>query len=199
MAALVLGWLDPMRQFGKPYLMSEFGLQRDRMDIRRLCDRDQDGVHMHNGIWAAIAHGAAGGAQLWWWGQYVDPKNLYYHFQAVANFAKDVPWTTAGFAPAEAKASDANLRAVGLLGKKLSILWLQNKNHTWWNVINDAPVAPVEKATVTLNGVAPGAHKVEFWNTWTGRVENTRQLTAKGGALEIPIPGLARDMALKIY
>ena len=199
MAALVLGWLDPMRAFHKPYLMSEFGLQRDRMDIRRLCDRDQDGVHMHNGIWAAIAHGAAGGAQLWWWGQYVDPKNLYYHFQAVANFSKDLPWTTAGFAPATVKASDDNLRVVGLLGKKLSILWLQNKSHDWWNVINDVPIAPVEKAEVTLTGCAPGVHKVEYWNTWTGRVESTRQLTAHGSALRIPVPSLARDIAIKIY
>jgi hypothetical protein len=199
MAALVLGWLDPMRAFNKPYLMSEFGLQRDRMDIRRLCDRDQDGVHMHNGIWAAIAHGAAGTAQLWWWGQYVDPKNLYYHFQAVANFAKDVPWTTAGFAPATVKASDGNLRAVGLLGKQLSILWLQNKNHTWWNVINEVPIAPVEKAEVVLSGCAPGRHKVEYWNTWTGRVERTEQLTARGSELRIPVPVLARDMAVKIF
>jgi len=199
MAALVAGWLDPMRAFNKPYLMSEFGLQRDRMDIRRLCDRDQDGVHMHNGIWAAIAHGAAGGAQLWWWGQYVDPKNLYYHFQAVANFAKDVPWTTAGFVPAAVTTDNGDLRAAGLLGKKLSILWLQNKNHTWWNVINDVAITPIQNAEVTLAGCAPGRHKVEYWNTWTGRVERTLDLTAAGSGLQIPVPALERDMALKIY
>jgi hypothetical protein len=169
------------------------------LDIRRLCDRDQDGVHMHNGIWAAIAHGAAGSAQLWWWGQYVDPKNLYYHFQAVANFAKDVPWTTAGFTPAAVKASDDNLRAVGLAGKRMSILWLHNKNHVWWNVINEVPIAPLTNASVTLSGCAPGLHKVEYWNTWTGRVEDTRRLRAKGGELLIPLPSVARDIAIKVY
>jgi len=199
MAANVLQWLDAVRDFGKPYLMAEFGLQRDRLDIRALSDRDNDGVNLHNGIWAAIAHGAAGTAQLWWWGQYVDPKNLYFHYQAVANFVKDVPWTTADFEKAEVTVSDANLRVVGLLGKPLSILWLQNKAHTWWNVITDKPIPSIRDAEVTLAGCPSGTRRVEYWDTWEGRVMETRRIRAEGGKLRIPVPQLERDIAIKVF
>jgi hypothetical protein len=199
MAGNVLQWLDAVSDFGKPYMMAEFGLQRDRMDIRALCDRDQEGVNLHNGIWAAIAHGAAGTAQLWWWGQYVDPKNLYFHYRAVANFVKDIPWTTAGFEKADVVSSDEGLRAVGLHGNPVSILWLHNKAHIWWNVINEVTIPPVERAEVTLSGCAPGPRRVEYWDTWDGRIAEVRTIESAGGKLRIPVPPVQRDIAIKVF
>jgi hypothetical protein len=198
MAGNVLGWLDDVSDFGKPYLMAEFGLQRDRMEVRALCDRDQDGVHMHNGIWAALAHGSAGTAQLWWWGQYVDPKNLYYHFRAVAEFIKGIAWTTSGFVRAEIGETGDNLRALGLRGNPVSIVWMQNKSHTWWNVIQNNPIPPVEAGELSLASFPPGRYRVEYWNTTEGRMIGTAVASAAGETLKIPFPRIETDIAIKI-
>jgi hypothetical protein len=199
LAGLVIQWLDDVSQFNKPYLMAEFGLQRDRMEVRAISDRDRNGVHMHNGIWAALAHGSAGTAQLWWWGQYVDPKNLYYHFRSVADFTRNIPWTTAGFARAEIQSSDPNLRVLGLRGKTASILWLQNMSHTWWNVVSEAVIPPVEPGGVTLAGFQPGRYRVEYWNTYEGRIESISNVTATGESLQLPTPRIDKDIAVKIF
>ncbi len=199
MAGNVLQWLDDVAGFDKPYLMAEFGLQRDRMDVRALCDRDQNGVHMHAGIWAALAHGSAGTAQLWWWGQYVDPKNLYTQFQAVANFVKGVPWTTAGFVRADIRTPEDNLRAVGLRGAAVSIFWFQNKSHTWWNVVSRATIPPVGPTEVTVAGYAPGRYRLEYWDTYEGRLSSTATVRVTAGDLKLPVPRLETDIALKVY
>jgi len=198
MAGSVLQWLDDVSGFGKPYLMAEFGLQRDRMDVRALCDRDQDGVHMHNGIWAAVAHGSAGTAQLWWWGQYVDPKNLYYHFRAMADFIKGISWTTSGFVRAEIRETEDNLRAIGLRGNPVSIVWLQNKSHTWWNAIQNNPIPPVEAGELSIASFPPGNYRVEYWNTTEGGIFGTAVATAGGDVLKVPFPQIETDIALKI-
>ncbi len=198
MAGSVLQWLDDVSGFNKPYLMAEFGLQRDRMEIRAICDRDRAGVHMHNGMWAALAHGSAGTAQLWWWGQYVDPKNLYSHFRGVADFTRGIPWTTAGFSKAEIETPGENLRAVGLRGAAVSILWLQNAAHTWWNVVNENPIPPVEPGEVRIAGFPAGRYRVEYWNTYKGEIEAVTTAVTAGGPLRLSTPRIATDIAVKI-
>ncbi len=198
MAGFILKWLDPIAGFGKPYLFSEYGLVPDVPEIRALKDADPSGVHLHNGLWAPLAHGAAGTGHAWYWGQYIDPKDLYYHFQAVARFVEGIPWTTAGFARAKVTSSRDGLRVVGLRGKPLSLLWLQNKAHTWWNAAHGVEIAPIRDAAIALGHMPDGDCHVEFWDTYTGRIASTIGARAAGGALCIPVPAVERDLALKI-
>lgn len=197
MAGFAIKWMDLVRGFGKPYLFAEFGIIREKPDFRALCDKDSEGVHLHNGLWAPLAHGAAGTGALWWWGQYVDPKNLYFHFLPVARFVKDVRWTTAGFVAANVRASIDSVRVLGLQGKSTTLLWVQNKAHTWWNVAHGTPVPVVEGASVTVEGLRDGRYRLEYWDTWKGVVTKETQARATGGRLIIPLPTLQRDIALK--
>jgi hypothetical protein len=199
MAGNVIRWLDDVSGFNKPYLMSEFGLQRDRMEIRAVCDMDQDGVHMHDGLWAALAHGAAGTAHLWWWGQYVDPKNLYVHFRSLASFVQNIPFTSAGLVPVQIDSTPENLRMLGLRGRDLSIFWLQNRAHTWWNVINRTSFPPVEATEVAIPGFAPGRYRVEYWDTYEGRLIRSTGTLAIDGTLKLAVPRLETDIAVKIF
>jgi hypothetical protein len=199
MAGLIEKWLEPVRHFSKPYLFTEFGVIREKPEIRALCDADRQGVHLHNGLWAPLALGAAGTGHLWWWGQYVDPKNLYFHFAPVARFAAGIPWTTAGFERATVEASDPNLRVVGLRGKPLSILWLQNKTHTWWRMIHKEPNPPVEGTEVRMTGLPEGSYRIEYWDTWKAQPPKIVEAKASDGALCIQVPVLYRDIAVKIY
>jgi hypothetical protein len=198
MAGFALKWLEPVRHFRKPYLFTEFGVIREKPDFRVLCDRDSEGVHLHNGLWAPLAHGAAGTGHLWWWGQYVDPKNLYFHFLPVARFTADIPWTSEGFQQAAVKADHPRVRALGLRGRTMSILWVQNADHTWWNVVHKKPIPAIEGARLTLAGCPQGRYRVEYWDTWTGVVTRETDLRSSRGEIELALPRLERDAALKV-
>ena len=114
MAGFMMKWLDEVDHWNKPYLFAEFGIRRATGETRALCDRDSNGVNLHNGLWAPLAYGTAGTGHLWWWNNYVDPKNLYYHFKPVAEFTEGVPWTAAGFEKADLTAlSNAPARGAG--------------------------------------------------------------------------------------
>jgi hypothetical protein len=198
MTPLMIEWLDKLTGFGKPYLWAEFGIERQVPEYRDFCDKDREGVHMHAGIWTPVMHGAAGCGHLWWWDSYVDPKNLYFHMRALANFTKDIPWTTAGFERARIHANQNKLNAVGRKGRELAILWVENKAHTWWNVVHDAPIPAVEGETIEVEGYRPGRYTVEFWNSWKGEIARTEQVETKNGVLHIKLPPVERDVALKI-
>ncbi len=77
-------------QFGKPYLLGEFGIDWRSSDSAY--DPEGKATNLHNGLWAAMASRSMGGAMVWYWDGYVEPKGLYREFAALARFASDVPW-----------------------------------------------------------------------------------------------------------
>jgi hypothetical protein len=102
------------------------------------------------------------------WGHYVDAKNLYFQFMPVAKFIENIPWTAEGFQEATVKPDHPRIRALGLRGKSMSMLWVQNVDQTWWNVVHRKPVPVIDAARLTLSGFPQGRYRVEFWDTWTG-------------------------------
>ena len=197
MAGFMTKWLSEIDHYGKPYLFAEFGIVPDKPDTRGLWDRYRQGVHMHNGLWAPLAFGSAWTGTLRWWFNYIDPKDLYFQFRPVAEFVKGIPWTTEGFEKADLESSSGNLRALGLTCLRLTLLWLENREHTWWNVTQNHPIEPVEGATVTVKGVQAGRYKVEYFDTWKGGVFAKSELRAKSGAIHISVPMLKQDIAVK--
>lgn len=198
MAFFIPEWQRKVRAFGKPALFAEFGLTRSKPDVRDMCDRDTEGVHLHNGIWSAMADGGAGTAMLWWWDSYVAPQDLFGVYAPLARFVQDVPWTTAGFRDAQVTVAPDGVRAYGRQSDQLTLLWLQNRRHTWWNVVHDEQIAPVERVTVTLAGVPEGAFAVETWDTWRGEIVDRATHTARDGELSFEFGPLEKDVALKV-
>ena len=198
MAAMVPAWLGRIDHYGKPRLFAEYGLVAPTWGPSPRMDEDTEGVHLHNGLWSATMTGACGTAMLWWWGNYVHPNDLYFQFAAVAKFVDRVPWTTAGFQPVEATASAPQLRVMGLRGKGLTLLWLHNRTHTWWNVVEKQPIPAIENAAVTLTGLADGDYRVEWWDTWKGGIARKEQRRAERGALTLDVGTLPRDVAVKL-
>jgi hypothetical protein len=195
--AFMFKWLAAIEHFGRPYLFSEFGVMFGRPLLAGL-PRDPAGVNLHTGLWAPLAYGSAGTGQTWFWST-VDANNLYPQFRAVANFVKDIPWTTASFRKAGAQASDARLRVTGLLGKDLAILWIDDRSATWWNAVHGQPVSPIERAEVELAGAAPGRYRLEFWDTYAGGIISEAAAEAKDEMLRFPVPRVERDLAVKIF
>ena len=76
--------------FQKPHLFAEFGIRSHNFSA----EDDPTGRALHNTMWASIVSGCGGAAMPWWHGNYIEPKNLYFHFKSIRNFVKDLPFGT---------------------------------------------------------------------------------------------------------
>ena len=84
-----------------------------------------------------------------------------------------------------------------------------NKNHpvtdaAWWqgtgvfDAANNPPLPPPVSGAVTIPGLRDGKYKVEWWDTSTGVVTGTEELTCTGGNLVLSVQNLVSDIACKI-
>ncbi len=77
-----------LTQYQKPTLNGEFGLGPAG---NTLSADDPNGVHLHNAIWGSMFSGGLGSGMTWWWDDYVEPRNLYYHFNGLSTFVSLLP------------------------------------------------------------------------------------------------------------
>ena len=97
--------------------------------------------------------------------------------------------------------SDTGLRAWGQkdLVNGRAHLWIQNRAHTWRNVVDGAVIPPIS-ATVTITGFGAGVeHRVEWWDPYEGRSTYVRTVAADpNGSITITVADLTSDVALKV-
>ena len=86
-------------RFGKPHYFGEFGTGTRAEGTHE----DTEGIHLHNGLWSGLLNHAAGTGMLWWWDNYVQPRNLYFQFDGISRFAKGIPLNTRSFKPVEVR------------------------------------------------------------------------------------------------
>lgn len=85
-----------LADYNKPTLNGEFGLGGSAKGLGTL---DPDGIHIHNALWASLFSGGMGTAMSWWWDNYIDPKNLYYHFAPISEVGEQIPFKDSNFKP----------------------------------------------------------------------------------------------------
>jgi hypothetical protein len=83
--------LHQWSRFEKPHIFGEFGIRSHSTTA----DKDPKGWGLHNANWVSVCSGCCGIPMPWWHENYIEPLDLYFHFTAVANFVKDVPFGTA--------------------------------------------------------------------------------------------------------
>lgn len=98
-----------------------------------------------------------------------------------------------------AVAKQSKIRVIGLKNETAALLWVQNKDHTWWNVVNNIPIEPVEKAEIELYDFKNGSYMVEYWNTYAGTNVKTEEVVTVNGKIQLTVENLEKDVALKIY
>lgn len=190
-----------LRPFQKPCFFAEFGLVDNTWGYSPKMDVDTLGVNMHNGMWAAMMAGSAGCGHLWWWDNYVARYNLWHHFRGLANFVAGVPWNTEGFEPFSAGNQNEQLRVYGLRGKTMTLLWVQNRAHTWWNVVEGNPVPTVEHARIFHPEFAcqeSNTYTVEIWDAYDGKKISSREVRVDGESQYIDIGKVEKDVAVKV-
>jgi hypothetical protein len=96
-------------------------------------------------------------------------------------------------------AKQSKVRAIGLKNEAMALLWIQNKDHTWWNVVNNISIEPVEKAEIELYSFENGSYMVEYWDTYAGAILKAEETPVVNGKVQITVENLEKDIALKIY
>jgi len=91
---LVNGVQNYLSSYHKPTLNGEFGLSGNGANLATL---DPNGVYVHNSIWGSALGGAMGSAMTWWWDNYIDPQNLYYHYKPLSSFLAGIPLKTKNY------------------------------------------------------------------------------------------------------
>lgn len=190
-AAGLSDWSRRKHDYGKPHYVGEFGLDAGGPGN----DRDPDGLSLHNGLWATMMSGDAGTGMLWWWDNYIHPRNLYPHIAAVAAFAKGIDWPRARFRRAEkvdvafaARPAQPDRQDLLLEGRAVS--WNAspaNKPNTF-ALPRSGKVAGVERLAGLLHGTAnhpdlhnPATFEVDY--AQAGKfVLNVRGVSGYGGA-----------------
>ncbi|MFA5205781.1 MAG: hypothetical protein WC708_15400, partial [Lentisphaeria bacterium] len=91
-----------------------------------------------------------------------------------------------------------NLRCFALVGKGMSILWLQNSLSTWYQNSQGVKLHPFENVEIAVPAADGGQFQVEWWNTWTGEIIRSDRAVASEGRLWVSPPPFERDIAAKI-
>jgi hypothetical protein len=181
----------------RPVLLGEFGLAEDNWQRSGYMKQDKDLVHFHNSLWASAMSGACGTTMFWWW-EMLESMDAYGHYRPLAEFLRDVPFTTAGLEKTGAKAGDG-LRVLGLQGKDSAWLWLSDPRATWWNIVVEEETPPeVRGAALEVAGLAAGSYRVTWWDTRRGKTVKEEKSSAAKGTLRLRVPAFSRDIACKI-
>ena len=140
-------------RFAKPHIFGEFGIRAGA----GTAEKDPQGWAIHNGLWAGLFSGAAGGPMPWWHESYLDKLDLYFHFTALANFAAGLPlgsarWEQTRISPLEYadKKHPAELRDV-ILAPQASA-WNKPEAHGPFEIKADGSLAGTRKPSSLLHG-----------------------------------------------
>ncbi|MBN2241418.1 MAG: hypothetical protein JW793_01915, partial [Acidobacteria bacterium] len=167
--------------------------------------KDLSGVWYHNYLWSSLDSGAL--YEIYWYANpHVYSRDLYDHRHnalSFFNFISGIALNNGRYGDLGAEVSNSNLRVVGqkdtTAGK--AHFWIQNKNHTWKNVVDGAFI-PAVSGTVRIGGFTPGGeYMLKWWDTRKTMEQevSVETLTAtSGGFLEFAVRSLASDRALKI-
>ena len=190
-----LRWVD---DYGKPYLLGEFGGAPAGVygaETNIVHDADPRGIHIHNSLWAASLSGAAGTPLNWWWDEYVRPKNLYHHYAALSRFLEGTPWLDAELKPEDLSTTHVRIRV--LRGSTWARVWAQNREFTWPNAENLQGISRTESVPIWIEHLQPGTYGIQWWDTLQG-VPLRSETKSCDGTLNLIVPPLQQDIAVRI-
>lgn len=186
----ILQYYDRMKKFGKPAFISEYGGHWAGSE-KEIMIRD-----LHTGLWANYMTPLAGSPQFWWW-NLVDEENLYFHYKALASFTegedrrgKDLQQKTVAV-----EEETGHLSAIALGNSNTAYVWVYN--------FLTALRIPAEKklfgnAQIIVNDMENGKYRIEFWDTYTGKIAGEKISYADNGILKVKLPDIETDIACKI-
>jgi hypothetical protein len=99
----------------------------------------------------------------------------------------------------QAKASDPQVRVVGLQGDDRVYFWLFDPAASWEKVVIDRRQPDWKKGVqIDVAGLKPGVYCVQWWDTRSGEVVLQESLTQEQPVLKLAAPAWRRDIACRI-
>jgi hypothetical protein len=166
--ALSVDAVQRSRAADRPVLLAETGAVNDcHSGPFRYYGADHDGLIFHDTAYAAFFAGAAGSGHIWHWDRYVQQKNLWPGFRALADALRGVAVDREGFEPIDL--STDTYWCLGLRGHTVGLLWLRNKADRWDHVLRDGRLPPrIENARIDLTVLGGKARAAELFRAWPG-------------------------------
>jgi hypothetical protein len=97
---------------------------------------------------------------------------------------------------ASVSAPGRSLGVSALRGQSMALVWIKNSAHQYFVPAPD--LTPVQGAVLSLQGLADGAWTARWIDAYTGADLATGPVAVSGGAVTIPVPTFARDVALRL-
>ena len=196
----------------RPVVRGETGidflnLQQEQPDLAQ----DAQGIWLHNFLWSTLDAGAL--TELYWWTDNIENSpgpdgqpGLYEIYGNFYDFVSGIPLDNGHYEEAAPVVSNPDLRVVGQkdLAHQRAHLWIQNRRHTWRNVVDTAPTLAAS-GSLTLSGFQGGhVYVVRWWNTYAANgsqtVAGTDTITAQpNGDLVLTISSLTSDAAVELW
>jgi len=194
------------KNIGKPIVRGEAGLDfPDKQWRNPELKKDTQGVWFHNYVWSML--NAGGLYELYWWtedlynydgrGRKFDHRDEFLRYRS---FIEGIDLHKGGYEQWGGQVNNDALRVVGQKNteKPAFHLWIQNKKHTWKNVVDNNPIPP-QDAKLTIPGFEPGdSFQVRWWDTYTGKILRSEQVTVTNDAeIVLEVSDLTTDVAVK--
>jgi len=177
-AALLAAQTATMRASGKPCFHGEFG-----GDVLNGATQP---AHLHNGIWAGAATGAAIAPLVWCDGGNYPMLNpaMRDHLEYLSQFMAGIGYLgNPALTPLALSVTGACCRGWGMGLSDRGYGWLQNTAGTMGG------------QTLTLSGVSPGNYRLRWYNVWASGavpVATVSPIVVGGdGKLTVPVPSVA--------
>ena len=180
----------------KPYFVGEFGAGTTP-DVDQA---DRRGMLLHTALWTSFMLPTAGNAMPWWWDTFIEPNNLYHHWRALANFAKDENRRGKTYVPIRVRMPGAPGRTLLVLGMMTSteaMFWVTDPALAQAPTLGQYTRIP-PKLSFLFVGLENGDFSAEFWDTYTGKPFAKQKLTTDKGRLKLTLPEAQKDIACKL-
>ena len=201
-----VGLIDQMKVYDKPCLLGEWGvasapsavgdstglgvgnalLPTPHALLSRERFSDPTGRNLHDMIWAAAVEES--GAASWWWDNWIAPNNLWPVYTPLARFLEGEDWAPLSLVDAAVVVTSGHVVEVyGVQSRRDAFLW-----------VRDPGGGVVTGLVMAVGRFNDGGRDVEFWDTYSGSVEDQDHLQASDGRLVVAFPTFSKDMAVKI-
>jgi hypothetical protein len=159
----------------KPVIRGEVGIDfLNQHDENPDLALDLNGVWLHNLIWSSLDPGAM--TELYWYRDNIAAQpgpdglaGLYEIYSYFQHFMQGIPLNNGNYHKVEVILSDPSLRATGQIDttNNRAHLWIQNKNHTWRNVVDGDEDLSGLSGIVRINGFTSNTNLDLEWHEFT--------------------------------
>ncbi|MBN1808386.1 MAG: hypothetical protein JW909_04915 [Planctomycetes bacterium] len=177
-------------RYGKPFMVTEYGGAWNGTDELGL------EADLHSGLWAFWMTPAAGTPLLWWF-DFIERRDLYFHFTALEAFARGEDRRKAASPASYFFSVPGGLEAMFYGDDASGYGWIYDPAEMTY-----LPAADKRRlrtgVEVRLPAVMNGDFEIEFWDTCAGKVLGAAAVSASAGSgISFTLPDFRSDIALK--